>query len=98
MSNNHLYDLIRRPLLTEKTRMLSVKHGQYVFEVLPSANKIELKKAFEALFPGRKVVGIQTTKIYPKQKRVGRRLGHTSVSKKAIFTVQGEPLEIFAGA
>lgn len=95
--NAAFYDLLKRPLVTEKAMALSA-NNQYTFEVLRDANKIELVKAFELAFPGRKVLKIQTTKIYPHEKRVGRRTGHTAPSKKAVFTIQGEPLEIFTGA
>lgn len=91
------YQIIKRPLITEKALALATE-SKYTFEVDLNANKIELSKAFETLFPGRKVLGIQTIKMYPQQKRVGRKMGHTSVGKKAIFTVQGEPLEFFTGA
>lgn len=91
------YTLLKRPLVTEKATALAAEN-KYTFEVDINANKIELAKAFEAVFPGRKVVRVQTIKIYPQQKRVGRRMGHTSASKKAIFTIQGEPIELFTGA
>jgi large subunit ribosomal protein L23 len=94
--NARLYELLIRPCVTEKATSL-VENNQYTFEVLPEANKIELVQAFEKLYPGRKVTKIQTTKVYPQQKRVGRKMGHTSVGKKAIFTIQGEPLELFTG-
>lgn len=96
MSNAVLSELLIRPLVTEKATAL-VAQNQYTFEVLPEANKIELTKAFEMLFPGRKVVKVQTTKIYPHQKRVGRKVGMTSPGKKAVFTIQGEPIELFTG-
>jgi large subunit ribosomal protein L23 len=98
MSNtqSRLYELLKRPLVTEKATALTMQ-GQYTFEVEISANKIELKQAFEKAFPGRKVVKIQTTKMYAQQKRVGRHHGHTSESKKAIFTVSGDPIELFTG-
>ncbi len=96
MRNAQLFELIKRPLLTEKAATMS-QDGQYAFEVLPEANKIDLASAFELLFPGRKVLNVRTIKIYPKTKRRGRKVGHTSVGKKAIFTIQGEPIEIFTG-
>lgn len=95
-SNGELYELLKRPIVTEKATAL-VANKQYTFEVNPNANKVELTKAFEAAFPGRKVVKVQTIKIYPHQKRVGRRTGHTPAGKKAIFTIQGDPIELFTG-
>lgn len=91
------YELLKRPLLTEKATLMA-QQNQYTFEVALNANKIDLAKAFETAFPGRKVTNVRTVKIYPQQKRVGNRSGHTSVSKKAIFTITGEPIELFTGA
>lgn len=96
MPENSHHDILKRPLITEKTTALTAEN-KYTFEVIESANKIELKKAFEKLFPGRKVVNLQTTKIYPHQKRVGRRTGHTPAGKKAVFTIEGDPIELFTG-
>jgi large subunit ribosomal protein L23 len=97
MSNARWYELIKRPLVTEKATSMAA-FQQYVFEVQPDANKIELGKAFEQAFPGRQVVSVRTIKMYPHQKKVGRKMGYTSVGKKAVFTVQGEPIEMFTGA
>ncbi len=94
--NAQLYELLKRPIVTEKAIALAAQNT-YTFEVDPDANKVELVRAFEALYPGRKVLKIRTTKVYPRQKRVGRRMGHTPVGKKAIFTVQGDPIELFTG-
>ncbi len=94
--NARLSELLIKPCVTEKATAKAAE-GQYTFVVLPDANKIELSQAFELLFPGRKVLNVRTTKIYPQQKRVGRRTGHTPVGKKAIFTIQGEPIELFTG-
>ena len=98
MSNQsaQLYEFLKRPLVTEKATALAALN-QYTFEVEPGANKIELKRAFEKAFPGRKVLKIQTTKIYSQQKRVGRKAGHTQEGKKAVFTIQGDPIELFTG-
>ena len=96
-STAKLSELLIRPLVTEKaTAIMAV--NKYTFQVHPDANKIELKKAFEEVFSGRKVEKIQTVKIYPHQKRVGKKTGHTPVGKKAIFTVSGDPIEMFTGA
>ncbi len=99
MSNQNaaLVELLVRPLVTEKATSLAAEN-QYSFEVLPEANKIELAKAFELAFPGRKVKNVRTTKMYPKTKRYGRKTGTTTAGKKAIFTIEGEPIELFTGA
>lgn len=99
MSNNYgarLSEILIRPLVTEKATALAAVN-QYSFEVNPKANKIELKQAFEQVFSGRRVTNIQTIKMYAKKKRFGRKSGYTSPGKKAIFTIQGEPIELFTG-
>ncbi len=94
--NARLSELLIRPCVTEKATSL-VAENQYTFIVARDANKIELSQAFELLFPGRKVKKIQTTKIYSHQKRVGRKMGHTPEGKKALFTIEGDPIELFTG-
>lgn len=91
------HELIKRPLITEKTAVLS-EDKTYAFEVNRTANKTVLKQAFEALFPGRTVRNIRTIAIPARQKRMGRNVGTISKSKKAIFTIDGDPIELFAGS
>ena len=90
------YELIKRPLITEKATTLSAEN-KYTFEVALDANKIELKEAFQLIFPGRVVKKVHTTKMYPKTKRVGRKVAYGTISKKAVFTIEGEPIELFTG-
>ncbi len=92
------YELIKRPIVTEKTAVMAEETSQYVFEVERSASKPELKAAFEQLFEGRKVTSIKTAVIGPRQKRVGARVGTILKRKKAVFTIEGDPIELFAGA
>ena len=55
MAELHLYDVIRRPLITEKTAEMVEAQNKYVFEVARNANKIQVKEAVEEIFrPGRK--------------------------------------------
>lgn len=89
--------LIKRPLITEKTVQLAALQ-QYTFEVYKQINKIELKKAFELLFPGRQVLSVRLIKVPGKQIRRGRRVGRTADQHKAVFHIEGEPLTFFAGA
>lgn len=91
------YELIKRPIVTEKTAVMA-EENQYVFEVEKSASKTELKAAFEQLFEGRRVLNIRTSVIGPRQKRVGMRVGTILKRKKAVFTIEGDPIELFAGA
>lgn len=91
-----LYTLLKRPIVTEKTSLMSADN-QYVFEVVKDANKIELAKAFELAYPGRKVAQVRVLKIPARTKRYGRRQGQVPEGRKAIFTIVGEPLEFVTG-
>ena len=77
-----LTDVIRRPLVTEKTSILREDGRTLVFEVARAANKIEIKRAIEQLL-GSKVEGVRTAIAHGKVKRQGRFAGHRSDWKKA---------------
>jgi large subunit ribosomal protein L23 len=93
---SELYRLLKRPIVTEKTTNLA-EFGQYVFEVDKDANKIQLAQAFELAFPGRKVNAVRLVTIPARTKRYGRRIGQTPEKRKAIFSIEGEPIELFTG-
>lgn len=93
----YLYQLIKRPLVTEKSTGQTAL-GQYSFEVKKEATKVDIKKAIETLFPGRKVTNVRTAYMPSKEKRRGKVIGRTSSGKKAIVTIQGEPIEELLGA
>jgi len=95
--SERLYEVLKRPLITEKSTN-AISRGQYTFEVLKDATKIEIKKAVEQLFPGRKVKEVKTIYMPSHEKRRGTKYGRTQSSKKAIVTVIGEPIEEIAGA
>lgn len=95
--SGRLYDVIRRPLITEKSN-IAMAMGQYTFEVAMDATKIDIAKAIELVFPGRKVKKVRTVYMPSHQKRVGKTVGRTQSSKKAIVTVEGEPIEELIGA
>lgn len=92
-----LYNLLKRPIVTEKTTNLS-ELSQYVFEVTQGSNKIQLAQAFEMAFPGRKVKAVRLITIPTRTKRYGKRIGQTPQKRKAIFSIEGEPIELFTGA
>ena len=92
-----LYEIIKRPLITEKSHSATVD-SQYTFEVLKNSTKIEIKKAVELCFPGRKVKKVRTIYMPSNQKRMGSKFGRTQSSKKAIVTIEGEPLSELIGA
>jgi large subunit ribosomal protein L23 len=77
-----LTDVIRRPLITEKTSILREDGRTIVFEVASAANKIEIKRAIEQLL-GAKVASIRTSIAHGKVKRQGRFFGQRSDWKKA---------------
>ena len=69
-----LYQVIRRPVVTEKSTALKAERNQILFEVAKNANKIEIKKAIEAVFKV-KVIAVRTMQIVVKQRRVGKTAG-----------------------
>ncbi|HZS36590.1 MAG TPA: 50S ribosomal protein L23 [Polyangia bacterium] len=104
------HQIIKRPLLTEKGTRLK-EHGgapagtfsedelqpQVLFEVALDANKIEIKRAIEALFSV-KVVDVHTQVMRGKEKRIGRYMGMRPNWKKAIVTLAaGNKIEFFEG-
>lgn len=93
----YLYQVIKRPLVTEKSSTLT-SLGKYTFEVLKDATKVDIQKAIELLFPGRKVKEVRTIYMPSKEKRRGKKSGRTQSGKKAIVTVEGEPIEELLGA
>lgn len=97
MSTENLYDVIKAPLITEKS-MAGTVLGQYVFEVVKDATKIEIAKAVELAFPGRKVKKVRTVYMPSHAKRMGYKQGRTTSSKKAIVTIEGDPIEELTGA
>ena len=92
------YEIIKRPLNTEKTNIQKEVANQVTFEVDRRANRIEIKRAIEAAFQV-KVAGVQTMQIKGKTKRRGRFVGKRRNWKKAIVTlVPGERIDFFEGA
>lgn len=91
-----LYTLLKKPIITEKATNLTAK-GQYVMEVSRTATKDLLAQAFELAFPGRKVTGVRVISVRPRKKRYGKRTGETSERKKAIFSIEGSPIEFLTG-
>ena len=87
-----LYDVIKRPIITEKS-MMATAQGQYTFEVNMNATKVEIAQAVELAFPGRKVKKVQTVYMPSHEKRMGLKFGRKDSSKKAIVTIEGDPIE-----
>jgi len=91
------YQVIERPLLTEKS-MDQSHHGKYTFRVLQDANKIEIAEAIEKMYKV-KVMKVNTLTVRGKPRRVGRfPQGRTSDWKKAIVTLApGQTIQLFEG-
>ena len=92
-----LYDILKKPLITEKS-MNATQYNQYTFEVSKDATKIEIAQAFELAFPGRKVTKVRTVYMPSGTRRVGSHIGRTQSSKKAVISVDGEPIQELIGA
>ena len=91
----NLYDVIRRPLLTEKSTLLKETQQTLVFEVHRDATKPEIKKAVETLFE-RKVADVRVARVHGKVKRQGRFAGQRPDWKKAYVTLrEGEKMPEF---
>jgi large subunit ribosomal protein L23 len=87
-------EIIKAPIITEKSGNVSAKYAQYTFKVDPKANKTELKLAIEKIFKV-KVKEIRTLNVKTKKKKVGRYTGLTNRSKKAIVTLaEGQTIEL----
>jgi large subunit ribosomal protein L23 len=82
----NLYDVLQGPRRTEKASSLLEEDGKVIFKVNPRANKIDIKRAVEKMFPV-KVKNVRTARMHGKQKRVGRFIGFTNDWKKAYVTL-----------
>lgn len=96
-SEIHPYAVLLRPLVTEKTTLLTAQ-DKYVFAVDPRANKNQIKEAVELAFRVR-VEAVNTISVKGKPRRAGRRrVVHSPDWKKAIVTlVHGDKIELFEG-
>jgi len=95
MANPTLYyDVLVKPLLTEKSSALQETKNLYTFKVRPTANKSEIKKAVETLFEV-KVEQVRTIKMPSKLKRMMGRPGRTTPWKKALVTLRdGDSIDL----
>ena len=87
--------IVRRAMISEKGTRLREKQNGYLFEVSRDANKIEIKRAIEAIF-NVKVDSVRTIRVHGKPKRQGRFAGHRPDWKKALVTLaKGHAIELF---
>jgi len=92
------YDIVKRPIITEKSNVLKEKCNQFSFEVSRDANRIQIKKAIEEIFSVN-VIGVRTSRAKGKIKRRGRIEGKRRDWKKAVVSIaSGERIEFFEGA
>lgn len=98
MANLKYYDVILRPVITEKSMSLT-EENKYTFYVNPDANKSQIKEAIEKMFEGAKVAYVNTMNIDGKVRRRGMTSGRTAKSKKAIvqLTEDSAAIDIYEG-
>ncbi|HTB22683.1 MAG TPA: 50S ribosomal protein L23 [bacterium] len=92
------YNIIVRPVVTEKANKALMASNKVTFEVAPGANKSEIKKAIETLFKV-KVLKVNTVTLPGKVRRFGAKETQQSNWKKAIATLKaGDKIALFEGA
>ena len=98
MANVQYYDVILKPVITEKS-MNAMGDKKYTFFVHPEATKTQIKEAVEKMFEGTKVKSVNTMNIDGKKRSRGMTVGKTAKSKKAIvaLTEDSKDIEIFQG-
>ncbi len=98
MADIRYYDVILRPVITEKS-MGEMASKKYTFLVNPAATKSQVKEAVEKMFDGAKVKAVNTMNQDGKTKRRGMVFGKTAATKKAIVTLteDSKEIEVFAG-
>jgi large subunit ribosomal protein L23 len=91
-------EVIKAPLVSEKGTLLTEGANQVLFKVRPTANKIEVKRAVEALFKV-KVEKVRMARYLGKIRRIGRSMGRRPEWKKAYVTLrEGDKIDFFGGA
>ena len=92
----HFYEILRRPLITEKATLLK-DADKYAFEVASEATRSQIKEAVERAFKV-EVLKVNVMTVQGKTKRFGRRQVTSSPWKKAVVTLaEGQKIELFEG-
>lgn len=92
-----IYQILVRPVVTEKSTVTQERNNAYTFVVGRDANKIEIAQAVEKQF-GVSVRNVRTMRYAGKERRVGKTIGRRAAWKKAVVTLApGETIEIFEG-
>ncbi|MBS57279.1 MAG: 50S ribosomal protein L23 [Chloroflexi bacterium] len=95
--DHNSYNILRKPVVTEKSTLIMESSNRYTFEVLPSATKLQIKNAVQQAF-GVDVVQVNTMNVRGKRKRYGPRFSIKPSRKKAIVTIaDGQSITIFEG-
>lgn len=90
-----VFEVIKRPIISEKSAALTEVAGKVVFEVAPSANKFEIREAVQRLF-NVKVLGVRTVVMHGKVKRRGGFEKKRPNWKKAIVSLaEGQKIDFF---
>jgi large subunit ribosomal protein L23 len=93
----HIEEVLIKPLLTEKSSIVTENTNRYVFKVQPRASKFQIKDAVEKMFDV-KVVNVRTSVTAGKVKRAGKALSKSASWKKAYVKIaDGQKLELFKG-
>ena len=93
----HLYDVLQRPLITEKNTAIQAPIGKYAFEVAEEANKEQIKQAVEKAF-NVSVTKVNVMTMSGKRRRVRGKRIMTPSWKKAVVTLKpGDKIELFEG-
>ena len=98
MADLKYYDVILKPVITEKSKEV-MADKKYTFLVHTDATKSQIKEAVEKMFAGTKVKSVNTMNLDGKKKRRGMVVGKTAKTKKAIvqLTAESADIEIFEG-
>ncbi|MCH7723311.1 MAG: 50S ribosomal protein L23 [Bacteroidetes bacterium] len=95
---NKTFQIIQRPLLTEKITNLAELNNQYAFEIVKNINKIEIKKAIEKRF-NVTVLSVRTMLVRGKKRKMGRFEGKRAQWKKAIVSLkEGDTIDFVEGS
>lgn len=93
----HLYEILRRPITTEKSNIVRERLRQYTFEVDERANKLQVKEAVEKAF-NVQVLDVNVMRTSRKRRHHGRRMVYKPAWKKAIVTIAADQrIELFEG-
>ena len=89
------YEIIKTPIITEQSTQLIESQNRYTFKVDKRANKVEIKKAIEAIF-NVKVLSVNTVNVLPKFRRMGKHEGFRPAYKKAVVKIaEGQKIDAF---